>query len=186
MVSVPVMHWVVDAPDYAGTYGRTMAFGLGVFAVTTVLPIAAKWLLIGRWRSGEFPAWGGRYLRFWTVRTLLALNPVRLFAGSPLLCWYLRALGAKIGPRVLLLGSTLPLTTDLLTIGEGAVVCRRTVLAGYRIDSGWVRTGPVTIGSNAYVGDGSVLDVDTRMGDGAQLGHASALLPGQSVPDGES
>ena len=31
----------------------------------------------------------------------------------------------------------------------------------------------------------TVLDIDTSMGDGAQLGHTSTLYSGQAVPDGE-
>jgi non-ribosomal peptide synthetase-like protein len=36
-----------------------------------------------------------------------------------------------------------------------------------------------------FVGERSVLDIDTSMGDGSQLGHASSLHVGQAVPDGE-
>src|SRR5262249_36771966 len=35
------------------------------------------------------------------------------------------------------------------------------------------------------VGERSVLEINTSMGDGAQLGHASALHSGQAVPEGE-
>ena len=45
--------------------------------------------------------------------------------------------------------------------------------------------GPVTIGSNAFVGERSVLDIDTAMSDDTQLGHASSLQSGQRVPDGK-
>ena len=41
------------------------------------------------------------------------------------------------------------------------------------------------IGSNAFVGEGSVIDIDTAMGDNTQLGHASSLLSGQQVPEGK-
>ena len=40
-------------------------------------------------------------------------------------------------------------------------------------------------GSGAYVGEASVLDIDTSMGDGSQLGHSSALHSGQVVPSGQ-
>ena len=42
-----------------------------------------------------------------------------------------------------------------------------------------------TIGSNAFVGEASVIDIDTAMGDNTQLGHASSLQSGQRVPDGK-
>jgi non-ribosomal peptide synthetase-like protein len=43
----------------------------------------------------------------------------------------------------------------------------------------------VTLGHGAYVGEMSVLDIDSAMGDGAQLAHASSLHSGQRVPPGE-
>jgi hypothetical protein len=36
------------------------------------------------------------------------------------------------------------------------------------------------------VGEASVLDIGTSMGNGAQLGHRSSLQPGQAVPGGQS
>ena len=41
------------------------------------------------------------------------------------------------------------------------------------------RPGPVTLGRNVFIGEKSVLDIDTAMGDVSQLGHASALYSGQ-------
>ena len=43
----------------------------------------------------------------------------------------------------------------------------------------------MTIGRNVFVGEGSVLDIDTEMGDDSQLGHASSLNRGQQVPAGK-
>ena len=45
--------------------------------------------------------------------------------------------------------------------------------------------GPVEIGSNAFIGEASVIDIDTAMGDNTQLGHASSLQSGQRIPDGK-
>ena len=59
------------------------------------------------------------------------------------------------------------------------------MILGFRAQSGYIHTGPLTIGRDAFVGVGSTLDIDTRIGDGAQLGHSSSLHRGQSIPDGE-
>jgi non-ribosomal peptide synthetase-like protein len=48
-----------------------------------------------------------------------------------------------------------------------------------------IETGPVTLGGDALVGEAAVLDIETSLGDGAQLGHSSALHAGQAIPDGE-
>src|SRR2546421_7945678 len=44
---------------------------------------------------------------------------------------------------------------------------------------------PVTLGRDVFVGERSVLDINTSLGDRAQLGHASGLHSGQAVPAGE-
>lgn len=156
------------------------------FVVAGAVPVAAKWLLLGRWRPQRIRLWSLAYLRFWIVKTLIRSNPVvQLLVGSPLYGLYLRALGATIGPRVLILSRRIPVCTDLLTIGAGTVVRREASLSCYRAQAGRIETGPVTLGRDVLVGEASVLDIGTAMGDGAQLGHASALLGGQSVPAGE-
>jgi non-ribosomal peptide synthetase-like protein len=43
----------------------------------------------------------------------------------------------------------------------------------------------VTLGKDVVVGEATVLDIETSMDDGAQLGHTSSLHAGQSVPAGE-
>ena len=48
-----------------------------------------------------------------------------------------------------------------------------------------IQTGPVSLGKDAFVGEATVLDIGTSMGDGAQLGHTSSLHSGQAVPAGE-
>jgi non-ribosomal peptide synthetase-like protein len=165
---------------------RLVLFGAVAFLVVCAVPIVVKWLLIGRWKPGHIRLWSLAYLRFWIVKTLIRSNPAPyLFVGSPLYLLYLRALGAKIGPGALILSRRIPVCTDLLTIGAGTVLRRETTFYCYRAQSGRIEIGPVTLGRNAYVGEMSVLDIETAMGDGAQLGHASALLRGHRVPAGE-
>ena len=54
---------------------RGVGFSVAAFVVMSVLPIALKRLLVGRWTAREFPLWGATYLRFWIVRILLRANP---------------------------------------------------------------------------------------------------------------
>ena len=77
-----------------------------------------------------------------------------------------------------------PVCTDLLTIGAGTVIRKDSSFSGYRAVRGVIQIGPVDLGRDVYVGEMTVLDIGTSMGDGAQLGHSSALHAGQSVPAG--
>jgi non-ribosomal peptide synthetase-like protein len=169
-----------------GTYLRAVLFGGVAFLVTCAVPIVAKWVLIGRWKPQEFPVWSLAYVRFWLVKTLIRVNPLALFVGSPLYLLYLRALGANIGRGVAIFSRTIPVCTDLLTIGDGTVIRKDTSFVCYRAHAGRIQTGEVTLGRNVVVAEQSVLDIGTSMGDDAQLGHASALHTSQAVPDGES
>ncbi|WP_081746892.1 Pls/PosA family non-ribosomal peptide synthetase [Arthrobacter sp. H5] len=164
---------------------RSLFFGSASFIALCLLPIAVKWLLIGRWRIESFPVWTFPYLRFWIVKSLIRANPMRLFVGTPLYILYLRALGAKIGRNVVILAPSVPVCTDLLTIGDGTVIRKDSSFSCYRAYRGSIQTGPVTIGANAVIGEAAILDVDARVGNGAQLGHASSLYASQSIPDGQ-
>ncbi len=177
--------WFAEADGVVAVYLRAVAFGSAVFLATCVTPVVAKWVLVGRWKETEFPVWSPAYFRFWTVRTLLHTSPLILFVGNPLYVLYLRALGARIGGGVTILTRTVPVCTDLLTIGSGTVIRKDAHFLGYRARAGRVRTGRVTLGRDVYVGEKSVLDIGTVMGDGSQLGHGSALYDGASVPAGE-
>src|SRR5213594_1415560 len=178
--------WIVAGSEGVETYLLLVLFSGAAFLVVCTVPIAAKWLLIGRWEPQQIRIWSLAYVRFWIVKTLIRSNPgVHLFVGSPLYGLYLRALGAKIGPGVVIFSRRVPVCTDLLTIGAGAVIRREAIFYCYRAQAGRIETGPVTLGRDVFVGERSVLDINTCMGDGAQLGHASALHSGQAVPAGE-
>ncbi|MFI8305091.1 Pls/PosA family non-ribosomal peptide synthetase [Streptomyces sp. NPDC085927] len=175
--------WISAGSNVTEIYLRSVMFGGAGFVGVCTFPIAAKWILIGRWKERAFPVWGLTYLRFWTVKVLLHANPMVFFVGNPLYVLYLRALGAHIGTGVTILSRNVPVCTDLLTIGAGTVIRKESFFLCYRAHAGRIQTGPVTLGQNVFIGEKTVLDIATSMGDGAQLGHASSLHSGQTVPD---
>lgn len=178
--------WMTAAHGILEIYLRAFAFGGGLLLGMAVLPVAAKWILIGRWKPQRIRVWSLAYFRFWIVKDLvLASSLARLLLGTSLYGLYLRALGAKIGPRTVILTSHLPICTDLVSIGSGSVIRKETYLNGYRARAGVIEIGPVTLGENVFVGEHSVLDIYSTMEDGAQLGHSSSLQAGQIVPAGK-
>ena len=179
------LRWIWPAPDLLQTFVRASMFTTGALVFFAAVPILAKWLLIGRWTPREIRLWSLSYLRLWAVKTLVRTNPWALFAGSPLYVFYLRALGARIGKGVTILSTTVPVCTDLLRIGAGTVIRTGASFTGYQAEGGVIRTGPVTIGADAVVAEAAVLGIGTTVGDGGQLGHASSLHTGQSIPAGE-
>ncbi|MEV5595476.1 Pls/PosA family non-ribosomal peptide synthetase [Streptomyces sp. NPDC052496] len=177
--------WMSAASGAGDSYVRAAVLGAAVFAGLCAFPVLAKWVLVGRWTPRDIRVWSLAYVRFWIVRTLVQASPLVLFTGSPLYTGYLRALGAKIGRDVTILTRHVPVCTDLLTVGDGTVVRKDAYLTCYRAHAGVIRTGPVVLGKDVLVCEATVLDIGTSLGDGAQLGHASALHTGQEVPAGE-
>jgi non-ribosomal peptide synthetase-like protein len=177
--------WVLAGHGVLGIYARLVAFGGGGLLGLGIMPVIAKWILIGRWKQRRIRAWSLGYFRFWLVKTMTVANPVaRMLVGTPLYATYLRALGARIGRRAVIFTQHVPVCTDLLTIGAGSVIRKDVFISGYRARAGIIETGTVVLGRDTFVGERTVIDVCTAMGDGAQLGHSSALLAGQAVPAG--
>jgi non-ribosomal peptide synthetase-like protein len=177
--------WISAGSGVLDIYLRSVVSGCALFLFLFTVPILAKWILIGRWKRQQIRIWSLAYLRFWVVKTLVRRNPIVLFTGSPLFNLYLRALGANVGRGVVILSTHVPICTDLLTIGADTVIRKDSFINGYRAHAGFIQVGPITIGRNAVISESTVIDIETSMGDGTQLGHASSLHPGQTVPDGQ-
>ena len=176
--------WVLSSGTPVEAYSRGVLGGLRAFAIFAALPIAAKWLLVGRWKPDVFPVWGWRYFRFWLVKTLIQTNPILIFAGTPVYNVYLRLLGAKIGSGAVIQSQTFPVATDLVSVGDNTILRKESILMSYKAEGSRIHIAPVTIGSDAYVGEAALIDIGTTMENGAQLGHASSLRVGQTVPAG--
>jgi non-ribosomal peptide synthetase-like protein len=179
--------WIAAGNGLLEIYLRSVEFGGAAFLGVCLFPILVKWVLVGRWRPNRrIRLWSLAYLRFWAAKVLVQANPMVLFVGSPVFVLYLRALGAKIGPGVSIFSKHVPVCADLLTIGAGTVIRKDSFFACYRAQAGVIQTGAVTLGRDVLVGEGTVLDIGTVMGDGAQIGHASSLQGCQAIPAGES
>lgn len=170
-------HWVP-------MLGISLAALLAYLPLYCLLVVALKWVLIGRFRAGNYPLWGYFYLRFWIVKKCVEAVPAYLLMGTPYLCVFYRLMGAKIGHNVHL-NSTRLLAFDLITLGEGASIAPEAALLGYRVEAGRLLLGPIEVGTNAYVGLRSVLRGHSRLGAEAVLDDLSALAAGHEVPDYE-
>ena len=177
--------WAMAAGSTLGIYARSVVFAAGSFAALTGISIAAKWALIGRFKAQSIPIWSFAFFRFWVVMTMMRTSPATAFAGTPIYNAYLRLMGAKIGRHVVISSRHPPVCADMVSIGDNTILRKDSIVLGYRAQSNFIHIGPVAFGSNVFVGEASVIDIDTAMGNDAQLGHASSLQSGQRVPDGK-
>src|ERR1019366_9559717 len=153
--------------------------------VMLLVPIAVKWILIGRYRPDVHPLWGWFYFRWWLATTLEAAVPAAYLTGTPLYNIYLRLMGAKIGRNAHLDGNAFAIY-DLLAIGDDSSINADANLLGYTVEDGWLKIGRVTIGRRCFVGARAALRHDTVMEDDSALEDLSLLPRGATIPRGQT
>ncbi|QYX81212.1 Pls/PosA family non-ribosomal peptide synthetase [Streptomyces akebiae] len=169
---------------WAWLWGGIVLLGAGVLA--GLVSVVAKWLLVGRHRSGEHPLWSGFVWRNELADTFVEVLAVPWLAGAvpgtPVLNVWLRGLGARIGKGVWVESYWLP-ETDLVTLGDGATVNRGCVLQTHLFHDRILRTDTVELREGATLGPGGIVLPGSVVGARTTLGPASLVMAAESVPD---
>ncbi|MDO5535614.1 MAG: phosphopantetheine-binding protein, partial [Propionibacteriaceae bacterium] len=114
--------------------------------------------------EGPVPVHSGRGLAAWSIVRVLDeartwLYP--LYAGWFTTVW-LRLLGAEMGKDAE--ASTVLMVPTLASVGEGAFLADDTLVGGYELGGGWLRTARTRVGKHAF------------------LGNSGMAAPGRKVP----
>jgi non-ribosomal peptide synthetase-like protein len=185
LLPMRLWHEPAGVVDFVWMTARIVMSSLGlILAVSLVLPLAVKWLVLGRCQAGTYPLWGSYFFRWWLVRKALGIAPLRFMAGSPLLPIYFRLFGARIG-RDCHLGTQFLGEPDMLEIGAGASIGAGTQIYGHTVSGGQLHIGPVRIGEGCYLGNNSLVLPGAVMENHARLGDQSLLASGETIPAGE-
>ena len=123
------------------------------------------------------------YLRWWLSNAFQRIVPVGVFAGSPIMVWYCRMMGAKIGKNCHL-GTGSISCHDLINIGDNTSIGSGSNLPGFAVTSDHIEFNTINIGSDCYVGANSFLGINTAMGNGSMLLEQSHLASGSTIPPG--
>jgi non-ribosomal peptide synthetase-like protein len=171
--------------------GFWLAAAAGGFVLTVsglcagLLTTGAKWLLVGRFRAGRHPLWSSFVWRNELfdvfVETLAVPSLVQPFAGTPVLNWWLRSLGARIGRGAWCESHWLP-EPDLVTIGAGVSVNRGCVLQTHLFHDRVMRLEPVTLDRDATLGPRTIVLPGSHVGPAATIGAGSLVMAAEAVP----
>jgi non-ribosomal peptide synthetase-like protein len=166
-------------------FAPLVVLGSGLFS--TVLAVAIKWTLIGRYRSGEHLLWSFFVWRDEIVNTaheqLAGEWLLRFAIGTPLMSLYLRAMGAKIG-RGVWCETTAITEYDVVALRDGCAINRGSCLMTHVFHDRLLRIGPTSIGPGATMGPTSAVLPDTTLGAGSCIGGHSLVLRGERLPPG--
>ena len=108
-----------------------------------------------------------------------------MLQGTPLLPWYLRLLGAKVGRRVYT-ETTGFLEWDLVELGDRAVLNEDCVLQTHLFEDRMLKASRLRVGADCSVGAMSVVLYDSQMQDRSSLDALSLLMKGETLRAGTS
>ncbi|WP_264668091.1 Pls/PosA family non-ribosomal peptide synthetase [Arthrobacter sp. VKM Ac-2550] len=152
-----------------------------------LVALTAKWALVGQFKPSEHPLWTSFIWRNELAdvfsESLAVPGLIRMSLGTPMLNFWMRLMGARIGRRVWCETWWLP-EFDLISIGDGVSINRGTVLQTHLFHDRIMRMDEVkmedysTLGPNSVVLPGSLVETQATVGPG------SLVMRSETVPAG--
>ncbi len=151
-----------------------LATGVGLCALTWVV----KWTTMGRMREARhvlWSCWCSRWDFLFEVWSAYARPVIESLEGTPFVAWWLRAMGARIGHRVVL-GTNLAqlVDPDMLEIGDDATVSCHLQLHSF--EDRVLKLGRARFGAGSTVAAGALVLYGAEIGDGARVAEGSVVM----------
>lgn len=185
-LGVFVTYMIVSGEDLSlfGQIGALLGIYVAIIVVTGLIGIALKWLVLGRTKPGVYPLWGVYYFRWWFAARVASLVHIKWLQGTPVMRFYWRLLGAKVG-RDVILSDYEAGAIDLIEIGDGASFGTKTTFANGEAIGDKLVIGRIRIGKDVSAGASVVFGHDSVVGDHAEIGDLTAIAPGTRVGEAE-
>ena len=158
---------------------------VAIAVAQTLVVIAVKWLLMGRYQPLMKPMWS-----WWAMRTeavavlywgLAGKVLLEHLTGTPFLPWMLRLFGTKMGQGVCM-HSTDITEFDCVSVGDFSVVNALSALQTHLYEDRVMKVGRVEIGSGVTIGSNATVLYDSHIGDFAVLRPLTVVMKGESIP----
>ncbi|MBB5868784.1 non-ribosomal peptide synthetase-like protein [Allocatelliglobosispora scoriae] len=156
----------------------------GLLAALTAT--AAKWLLVGRFRTRDRPLWSPFVWRNELADTFVEVLAVPWLIGSvlgtPLLAAWLRSMGARIGRGAWSETYWLP-ESDLVRLGDGVTVNRGCVVQTHLFHDRVMTMDTVRMGDFSTLGPHGIVLPGAEIGERTTIGPGSLVMRGDALPD---
>ena len=147
-------------------------------AALSLLVLILKWGLLGRVRPGQHPLWScwcSRWDFLYVAWALYSRGALASLEGTLLLSWYLRAMGVKLGKRVVLgAGFSQVVDPDMLTIEDDATVS--STLQSHTFEDRVLKIDRVVIRRGATLGTNTVPLYGADIGAGTHVAPHSVIM----------
>jgi non-ribosomal peptide synthetase-like protein len=147
-----------------------------VFVISTCFFVALfKRIILYRTPQGIFPLRSWLGMRKWATDNLMVISLTftnSLYATLYTSPW-LRALGAKVGPRSEV-STVSHIDPDLLVLGAESFVADIAVVGAARHHHGWIYTGKTEVGYRSFIGNAAVVPPGTHLADNCLVGVLSS------------
>ncbi len=154
-------------------------------AIVALAVVLAKWVVMGRFRPFTYPLYTTYIWRLEAVNALYEFlaTPLALDAlqGTPLLPFYFRLLGAKVGKGVYAHTTGL-IEFDLVTLGDHSSLNQDCVLQTHLFEDRVLKASSLKVGNRCDIGAYSIILYDSQMEDQSQLDALSLLMKGETLP----
>eukprot|EP01112_Ceratiomyxa_fruticulosa_P015142 TRINITY_DN4420_c0_g2_i2.p1 TRINITY_DN4420_c0_g2~~TRINITY_DN4420_c0_g2_i2.p1 ORF type:complete len:1801 (-),score=375.35 TRINITY_DN4420_c0_g2_i2:187-5427(-) len=178
------MFYASDLTNIPIMYTSSIAFPIVGIALA-LIHIITKWCLIGRYKPGTaIRIWSWKFILWWVVERqsdFVSYLFIRFLCGTPLIVWYYKLLGARIGKRVYV-ETYMLYNADLVHIGDDTSIEKDAVLRAYRIVDGYIIMNEIVIGEKCSIGPLAVVLPTSEMRDGCILGPNSLLPENKCLP----
>ncbi|MEO8315221.1 MAG: amino acid adenylation domain-containing protein [Pseudomonadota bacterium] len=159
---------------------------LAVTAFPCLLTLALKWVLLGRVKPGQHALWScwcSRWDFLYVAWGQYARPVIEKLEGTLLLPWFLRAMGMRIGRRVVLgPGFAQVVDPDMIEIGDGATV--NAMFQAHTFEDRVLKIDRVIIGTRATLGCTTVPLYGAQIGAGAHIAAHSVIMKGERLLPG--
>ena len=186
-IFVPYLGYYYIQQD-TDSHGYAMLGALALFCVIppvfSMISVIVKWVVIGRFKAGDYPLWGTYYFRWWLVNTMQGLAPMEFLNGTPLFPMYLRMMGVKIADDAQV-GALKLGAEDLVTIGSDVSISSAVLFNNAWVEDGMLKIREIVVGDHAYIGSSAVIAGGTVIEPWGELGDLSHLREGKTIRKGE-
>ncbi|MEO6080631.1 MAG: amino acid adenylation domain-containing protein [Steroidobacteraceae bacterium] len=162
------------------------AVTFGAVACLCLFVVALKWTLLGKVQPGQHALWScwcSRWDFLYVAWGKYGRGALEMLGGTLLLHWYLRAMGMKIGKRVLLgPGFAQVVDPDMIEIGDGATV--NAMFQAHTFEDRVLKLGRLVIGPHATLGSATVPLYGAHIGAGTHVAAHSVIMKGEHLLPG--